>query len=849
MDNVEYWDQVVSLPAFKSSVLATTRLATLISLPDIAPRNQDGPVDWNRALFLASLVDSGATESAHDGALRIAHACIQSRSATTSHHSAARVLLERLGNQRAIDLAIKKELLGESELGGVGLPLEIDILRQNIRLSVPLSNGSMAKVNEFQLQFWNAAEKNNWVSVSAPTSVGKSYIVKLWIQKSIQQAGFTAVYIVPTRALVEEVSRDLAEQLGGECDVFTLPWDSRIGRSSKRVFVFTQERLHVLQQNSRDVIIDLIFVDEAQKVGDGTRGLLLQRVIDEALLRNPGVKLIFASPLSANPELLLEGSPTSAMAITSESVTVNQNLIHANQIYRQPTRWNADLLVDGRKEHLGTFTLPARPSPVSKRLALVAVALGARHSGNVVYANGAHHAETVAGQIVGLLPSESEGAEDEDIAALCQLIEKTIHSKYLLSSFLRKRVAFHYGNMPLLVREEIERLFRIGKIHYLVCTSTLLEGVNLPCRNIFVRGPKKGNSSPMSPGDFWNLAGRAGRWGVEFQGNIVCVDTEVEDVWESVPTRRVRQPIIRASDVTLADKDLIRFIEMRAPLVDARKNKNLEALVSTLAVRYREGIDLSTISWLQGMDGGIDAISVSLAAALDGVTVSAGLCARHAGISPFAIQRLADYFDQHEDRESLLLSPPESYDAAQSYVSVISRIDRYLGGGFSSHSGRQYQLAILLVKWMRGMPLTLLIEDRIKYLRRTTASPNLPKAIRDVMGDVEQIARFEAPLYFACYIETLREVFPDMFSGEHEGHAFPDIAMMLELGVSRTTELSMMSLGLSRTTAVELSEHVMQDELAPEECIAWLQSMDLDGLGLPDLVVREIRDSISRFSG
>ncbi|WP_430332715.1 DEAD/DEAH box helicase [Rhodococcus sp. ACT016] len=819
-------------------------------MPDITPRDEDDAIDWNRALFVASLVDSGATEPAHDGALRIAHACIQSRGATTSHHSAARVLLERLGNQRAIDLAVKKDLLNESELGGVSLPLEMDILRQSVRLSVPLNNGGMAKVNEFQLQFWNAAEKNDWVSVSAPTSVGKSYIVKLWIQRSIQQSEFTAVYVVPTRALVEEVSRDLAEQLGGECDVFTLPWDSRIGGSSKRVFVFTQERLHVLQQNLRDVTIDLIFVDEAQKVGDGTRGLLLQRVIDEALLRNPGVKLIFASPLSANPELLLQGSPAiSATAITSESVTVNQNLIHANQIYRQPMRWNADLLIDGRKEHLGTFSLPARPSPVSKRLALVAVALGAKHSGNVVYANGAHHAETVAGQIVDLLPSDSETSEDEDIAALRQLIEKTIHSKYLLSTFLRKRVAFHYGNMPLLVREEIERLFRIGKIHYLVCTSTLLEGVNLPCRNLFVRGPKKGNSSPMSPGDFWNLAGRAGRWGVEFQGNIVCVDTEVESVWESVPTRRVRQPITRASDVTLADKDLIRFIEMRAPLADARKNKNLEAFVSTLAVRYREGVELSTISWLQGLDSRIDAISDSLSTALNGVTVSARLCARHAGITPFAIQRLADYFRQHEDKESLLLSPPESFDAAQSYVSVISRIDRYLGGGFSSHPGRQYQLAILLVKWMRGMPLSLLIEDRIKYLRKTTTSPNLPKAIRDVMGDVEQLARFEAPLYFACYIETLREVFPDLSASERGANAFPDIAMMLELGVSRTTELSMMSLGLSRTSAVELSEHVMRDELSPEECIAWLQGVDLDGIGLPDLVVREIRDSISRFFG
>ena len=45
--------------------------------------------------------------------------------------------------------------------------------------------------------------------------------------------------------------------------------------------------------------------------------------------------------------------------------------------------------------------------------------------------------------------------------------------------------AFNYKN-------EIERLFKNGKIKYLVCTSTLIEGMNLPAKSIFIRGPKKG---------------------------------------------------------------------------------------------------------------------------------------------------------------------------------------------------------------------------------------------------------------------------------------------------------------------------------------------------------------------
>ncbi|WP_244486618.1 helicase-related protein [Aureimonas sp. Leaf324] len=113
-----------------------------------------------------------------------------------------------------------------------------------------------------------------------------------------------------------------------------------------------------------------------------------------------------------------------------------------------------------------------------------------------------------------------------------------MHPEFLLASLVVLGVAFHFGNMPSLLRLEIERLFRAGKIRFLVCASTLIEGVNLSCRTIVVRGPRKGKGHPMEPHDFWNLAGRAGRWGDEFQGNIICIDPRNGDAWPSgVPDR------------------------------------------------------------------------------------------------------------------------------------------------------------------------------------------------------------------------------------------------------------------------------------------------------------------------
>src|SRR6185437_13316253 len=147
---------------------------------------------------------------------------------------------------------------------------------------IPLASGGAISANSFQRDFWNAAATYQWLSVSAPTSAGKSYIVKRWFEETIALAEkFRGVYLVPTRALIEEVTGDLREHFDVEISVFALPWDAEINTGPKEIYVLTQERMHLLQQRFPDLVTDLLFVDEAQKFGDGSRGVLLQRVLDE----------------------------------------------------------------------------------------------------------------------------------------------------------------------------------------------------------------------------------------------------------------------------------------------------------------------------------------------------------------------------------------------------------------------------------------------------------------------------------------------------------------------------------------------------------------------------------------
>lgn len=828
---------------FQNDLRAITINSIRQDLPSIKSGTEPTVVEWNHPLFCCSALTAATSESAQDAALRVAQGCLADESARPSQRDAATVLLERLGNRLAIELAEDRDLVETDAWGKAPSPLQLDVIHSRLDLTIPLASGGTISANSFQRDFWNAAATYQWLSVSAPTSAGKSYIVKRWFEETIALAEkFRGVYLVPTRALIEEVSRDLREHFDAEIGVFALPWDAEINSGPKEIYVLTQERMHLLQQRFPDLATDLLFVDEAQKFGDESRGVLLQRVLDEAVRRSPGGQVVFASPLTENPEVLLEGAPAdvSATALPSEAITVNQNLLRANQVFRSPKRWTIERVTEGEPEVIGEVELPARPSPESKRLPLVAVAMGGSDPGNVVYVNGAGAAEKAAAQIHDALGDGCDISDLPEIAALRELVQKTIHSDYVLATVLTRGVAFHYGNMPLIVRAQIEKLFRDGVLRYLVCTSTLLEGVNLPCRNLFARAPKKGRDTPMSAADFWNLAGRAGRWGKEFQGNIVCVDTHKEGLWPNLPASRARKPIERASDKVISDPaDLKTYIGEGTPAEASREHPLMESVFSFLATRAAEDIPFEQIPGLN-VDQPAE-LEGLVKEALASVEVPTEIMARHAGISPLSMQRLLEYFRAKESQAELVLATPESDDAVESYVAAIGRSATYLGANFG-WQGRQWSLAMLVTNWMRGHPLARLISSRIAYYEKKEAV-NVAAMIRSVMDDVEQVARFEAPKYLACYLDVLKFHFQQ--SGLLETAVeMPDLTMMLELGVSRDTELSLMGLGLSRTSAIALSSFIVADDLGREAATSWLLERNIQELDLPVLVKEEITEVV-----
>jgi hypothetical protein len=671
----------------------------------------------------------------------------------------------------------------------------------------------------------------------------------------LTQALGIIAYIVPTRALISQVEREIRRALDREgmtsAEVISTPGRDYIKQGVWNVLVFTQERLHILLTSNPKMKIDLLVVDEAHKIGDSNRGVLLQQVIEDLVLSNPQIKVILSSPMSSNPEDLIADAPagTSTMSLTSDEVTVSQNLIWATQLPRTPIKWKAQLLLNGRAVDLGKFDIGAQPVPPSKRLPFVAAAIGGGAPGNVIYVNGAGAAETAATQLYDLLDDINTSAELDDLIALSHEI---VHPQFLLQKVLRRGIAFHYGNLPQILRVEIERLFTSGKIRYLICTSTLVEGVNMSCRNIFIRGPKRGKAHPMTQEDFWNLAGRAGRWGKEFQGNIVCVDASDPEVWGSggAPKDKAKYIIRRATDSSMQKLDaLTQYIEAGAPSETRKSETRFEATFSYLCNLQATYGTIGSGPWARRYPAPeLHRIESAIREARSRIETPAAVIQRNPGISPFAMDALLTGLrGSTGPDEGLLPSDPGSNDAVESYAKIFGRCAQSIAPSLSTNEKRQLSLAILVTHWMRGYPLSRLIIERINVFLRRGEPYQVANVIRTVMEDVEQAARFEAPRVMACYRDLVQVVLTERGRLDLV-RAYPDLSLFLEFGVAQQTQISLITSGLSRTSTIAISEIISSDSLSKQGVLDWLVANERvwRESSLPILVKREVEALLPR---
>lgn len=835
--------RIISSDKFSKTYTALLRKSVSSQIPNLkAPKGQE-EIDWGYLISCASILSEASTGSSLDIAYRICQTAICEPGLYDEYKCAAAAIFNLLANSPAISLAKERGYIGENYLSHIPFGALIDIKKKQISNSI-IDGDNMIILNEFQKEVYSAFDTNQAITVSAPTSAGKSFILLRIMSDFVQEhSEAKIVYIVPTRALIQQVELDIREHfkhLGLYSEISSVPVLPPNYEKTACTFIFTQERLQWVLNEHPGFQFDLIIVDEAHKIADRSRGILLQQVLQQ--VSYAGItKFVFASPMSENPSALLRAvkPESNQKEIISEIVTVNQNLIWVSKAGSATTKWNIDLLANQQKIHLGHL-VSERITSSAMRLPVLAYRIAAGQKGNLLYANGAAEAEKIAIQLKSMVMNDHPHFKpSQRVTDLIKLAKRTIHPNYVLAETLKGGVAFHYGNMPLAIRKEIEELFRIGDISFLVCTSTLIEGVNLPAKSIYIRGPRKGKSTPMNEIDFWNLAGRAGRQGKEFQGNIFCLDAGDSSVWKNgTPEARKKYYIKSTVDMILESRrsELIEHIKSKCSITPTTQNDLDYAYTYFMDAYYKYGT--TSNSFMVNLYGEevCKEIDEAFRAALAGVEIPTTILAKNQGVNPIAQQNLYEYFNNFNRNTTELIPPyPEEDDAQERYLHIIGRISSHLTG--DTHKLNAYR-SVLITNWLRGYGLAHIISDNIQWHRKNGSNKSISAIIRDTMREIEEYARFRFLKYTSCYIDILKLFFEA--KGDYESIAkIPQMSLWLEFGASKTTQITLMAMGFTRTAALEFSELMVDENFDKQKCLWWFSVNDIYSLDLPSSIVAE----------
>jgi replicative superfamily II helicase len=459
----------------------------------------------------------------------------------------SKAVYSKLGNFPAINY-LEKINNNQAELP---ITRFIELEAKSILQEVPDSENLVFTDNQYEL--FNKISNTLEFSFSAPTSMGKSFIIKAFIKKVLKnKPPENLVVIVPTKALINQFALDLKNELRESLmlNKYIVLTNSNITNliyedTYHYIFVLTPERLISYLSQSSNPPVGFIFVDEAHKLANNkdSRSITTYVAIEQTIKKYGNIKLYFSSPNVSNPDIFLKifNRNQSNIYRTTES-PVSQNIFFIDLANK-----NVELIQDIAYS-IDTESFFENIYSIEDLI----VKLGL-NSNNLIYCNSK---QTTIANSYKLSKKLPKNELSENLKTAIEHIKEYVHPQYYLAELLEYKVAFHYGKLPQLIRNIIENLYKNGEVNSIFCTSTLLEGVNMPTQNLFVLNSKNGNRK-LEPIDFWNLSGRAGRLAKELYGNIFCVRYQDKD-WEN------KDNVLYNKDITLT------------PTVFDKINKNLK---------------------------------------------------------------------------------------------------------------------------------------------------------------------------------------------------------------------------------------------------------------------------------
>ena len=413
----------------------------------------------------------------------------------------------------------------------------------------PLEQLFPFSLDDFQLEAIEALNQGHSVVVSAPTGSGKTLIGEYAIHRALAH-GQKVFYTTPLKALSNQKLRDFREQFGAE-RVGLMTGDLTVNREASIVVMTTEifrNMLYAEAEAGDDPLADVeaVVLDECHYMNDSQRGT----VWEESIIHCPPVvQLVALSATVANAGQLTDWieavhGPTRLVMSDFRPVPLQFSFCSAKGLHPllndEGTGLHPNCKVwrapKGRNRR-GPKT-PRPPQPEAPPLGFVVAQMAEREMLPAIYfifsRRGCDKAVRDLGKVCLVTPQEQARIQerlDAFVAATPEAVRDGGHDDALL----RGIAAHHAGVLPAW-KELIEELFQQGLVKVVFATETLAAGINMPARSTVISALSKRTERghrPLMGSEFLQMAGRAGRRGLDSQGYVVTVQSRFEGVREA----------------------------------------------------------------------------------------------------------------------------------------------------------------------------------------------------------------------------------------------------------------------------------------------------------------------------
>jgi len=742
-------------------------------------------------------------------------------------------VMTKLGNFPSLGLIMEKDDAGRYDTP----ELLLDKQLKEVYQKVP---GTEKIFTDAQYRLFEAIKDSNHFSFSGPTSFGKSFIMDAFINYIIDERHGVdnIIVLVPTRALINQVSKRLKVEIKHEnYRVMTHPIVPTMYRrdNAKYVFVFTPERMIAYLSEKNNPLISYLFIDEAQKIiakKDSRAPLYYQAV---SMAERKSIKLFFASPNIPNSDIFLKLFDKS----TDECMVIKEAPVSQNRFFIDFVERKEKMFTESGKDDV--FEAFGSYNNLNELL----LYLGSDKK-NIVYCNSVEDTINFALSF----SKELEEKRDSRIDEVIKLIQEYLHKEYYLIDCLKKGIVFHFGKLPQRIREKIEALYEQKAIDYMFCTSTLLEGVNLPAQNIFILNNTIGLRK-FTDVDFWNLAGRAGRLSKELSGNIICVrlDSNKWNVKEGDMDMIRKKVINHVSPTILKGEDnFYKNLEnslLGKPFTKKTVTKDEAETWNHYAniIYYQEVAKADSLLKSNFMKKNHKTAKKVLENIEKNNVVPENILEQSTSIKPVyqnAIWKVLKNTDK---------AFPEAITPKDCYGVLVNMYKNYNWGGEES-KGRNplvrdpEQLkyyAVLMYTWMSSKPLNMIIGNMINYYKKKgkiwhrnenvlfvhTNKEHINWVINDLIADIDNALRFKIKNYFSNYYLLVAGKNGVEVAGE-------DWSEYLEYGTTDKVIIDLQNVGFPRHIAMLIKENYEDVLVYDDNELTDVQTEKLLGLLLQD---------------